>query len=92
MFHVPGKLLGCDLSMCRKRATLCSTVSIAPNAVSESENSSECQREGRKLGPGAGESKEEGREHEKQGRGRREEGRSYLVLSYLSSYLQLGVR
>ena len=49
-------------------------------------------REKEGNGGGGGESREEGREHERQGRGRREEGRSYLVLSYLSSYLQLGVR
>ena len=35
----PWKLLGCELATGRDRATLCTTVSIAPNAVPESENS-----------------------------------------------------
>lgn len=35
----PWELLGCELATGWDRATLCTTVSIAPNAVPESENS-----------------------------------------------------
>lgn len=73
----------------RKRATLCSTVSIAPNAVSESENASKSLSEKGKEGSGGrvGGEKEEGREGEREGK-RKKKGKSYLVLSYPSAYLQ----
>lgn len=80
VFHVPGKLLDYDLSICKKRATLCSTVSITPNAGSESENALKYLSERRKEVRGAGRKGESIRGRK---RGGREGGRKELLGSQL---------
>lgn len=91
VFHVPGKLLDYDLSICKKRATLIehieplnmqeeSTVSTTPNAGSESENALKYLSEGRKEVRAAGRKGESMRGRE---RGGREGGRKELLGSQL---------